>query len=50
MNNRKPLSQIDYIKKQSENLVMFNQKHQERSKELIARINRAKKEILDLQK
>ena len=50
METRKPFSAIDYIKKQSENIEMFNQKHQERSKELITRINRAKKEILDLQK
>lgn len=49
MNSRKPFSQIDYIKKQSENLVMFNEKFQARSNQLTDKINKAKKSIIDQQ-
>lgn len=45
MKNRKQKSMSSFLDQQTENIIMFNKKHQARMDELTARINRAKNEI-----
>lgn len=45
MKNRKLKSLSHHLDKQSENITLFNDKHQARMNELTERINRAKNQI-----